>query len=268
MPDQVRARARRARSFEVVFDNVYDWERGTTAAQVEAHGAARVGDRLTRYVFMSSVAAYGDGLNHHEGDALAPDDHPESYVRNKAMTRADAVPPASADRISGGHAAAAVHLRAGESVLPRGVFLGPPARRTSDHHPRRRPSADAVRLREGPGARAACGPSSIRARRARRSTSATSGRSRRSNWCGRMATAAGKKPPDGARSARPDQRSRRRRLWASRPISAYTWTCRPSPKTSPRSRGFWESGPLPSSRSGGDLSLVHAAKKDQAGFHL
>ena len=23
---------------------------------------------------MSSVAAYGDGLNHHEGDALAPDD--------------------------------------------------------------------------------------------------------------------------------------------------------------------------------------------------
>ncbi|MBV8820744.1 MAG: NAD-dependent epimerase/dehydratase family protein, partial [Acidobacteriaceae bacterium] len=31
-------------------------------------------------------AAYGDGLNHHEGDALAPDDHPEVYVRNKAMT--------------------------------------------------------------------------------------------------------------------------------------------------------------------------------------
>jgi nucleoside-diphosphate-sugar epimerase len=35
---------------------------------------------------MSSVAAYGDGLNHHEGDALAPDDHPDSYVRNKAMS--------------------------------------------------------------------------------------------------------------------------------------------------------------------------------------
>ena len=28
-----------AQSFEVVFDNVYDWERGTTAAQVEGHGA-------------------------------------------------------------------------------------------------------------------------------------------------------------------------------------------------------------------------------------
>ena len=35
---------------------------------------------------MSSVAAYGDGLNHHEGDALAPDDHPDTYVRNKAMS--------------------------------------------------------------------------------------------------------------------------------------------------------------------------------------
>jgi nucleoside-diphosphate-sugar epimerase len=35
---------------------------------------------------MSSVAAYGDGLNHHEGDALAPDNHPEPYVRNKAMS--------------------------------------------------------------------------------------------------------------------------------------------------------------------------------------
>jgi nucleoside-diphosphate-sugar epimerase len=39
-----------------------------------------------RYVFMSSVAAYGDGLNHYEGDALAPDDHPDPYVRNKAQT--------------------------------------------------------------------------------------------------------------------------------------------------------------------------------------
>jgi 2'-hydroxyisoflavone reductase len=35
---------------------------------------------------MSSVAAYGDGLNHYEGDPLAPDNHPDSYVRNKAMT--------------------------------------------------------------------------------------------------------------------------------------------------------------------------------------
>jgi len=72
--------------FEVVFDNVYDWERGTTAAHVEAAARAAAHSGLHRYVFMSSVAAYGDGLNHHEGDALAPDDHPDPYVRNKAMS--------------------------------------------------------------------------------------------------------------------------------------------------------------------------------------
>ncbi|HUJ20824.1 MAG TPA: SDR family oxidoreductase [Bryobacteraceae bacterium] len=73
------------RRFEVVFDNVYDWQRGTTAAQVEATAHA-MGSHVERYVFMSSVAAYGDGLNHYEGDPLAPDNHSEPYVRNKAMT--------------------------------------------------------------------------------------------------------------------------------------------------------------------------------------
>jgi nucleoside-diphosphate-sugar epimerase len=82
--DAVRA-ALAGKQFDVVFDNVYDWERGTTAAQVEQTVRA-CGDRLMRYVFMSSVAAYGDGLNHLEGDALAPDDHPNSYIRNKATT--------------------------------------------------------------------------------------------------------------------------------------------------------------------------------------
>lgn len=75
-----------ARRFEVVFDNVYDWERGTTAAQVEATVRACASDRLTRYIFLSSVAAYGDGLNHKESDPLAPDYHPEPYVRHKATT--------------------------------------------------------------------------------------------------------------------------------------------------------------------------------------
>src|SRR3954447_21178033 len=46
--------------FDVIFDNVYDPQRGTTAAQVEAT-ARLLGDRLHRYIFMSSVAAYGDG---------------------------------------------------------------------------------------------------------------------------------------------------------------------------------------------------------------
>jgi 2'-hydroxyisoflavone reductase len=73
------------KKFEVVFDNVYDWERGTTAGHVEATVRA-TGENLHRYIFMSSVAAYGDGLNHHEGDALAPDDAAELYVRNKAMS--------------------------------------------------------------------------------------------------------------------------------------------------------------------------------------
>jgi 2'-hydroxyisoflavone reductase len=71
--------------FDAVYDIAYDWERGTTAAQVEATAKSIPGD-LTRYVFMSSVAAYGDGLNHSEDDPLASDIHPEAYVRNKAAS--------------------------------------------------------------------------------------------------------------------------------------------------------------------------------------
>ncbi len=87
-PESMRS-ALQFSNFQAVFDNVYDWERGTTAAQVEGTVQAVLagsGDRLSRYIFMSSVAAYGDGLNHHDGDPLAPDDHPEAYVRNKAMS--------------------------------------------------------------------------------------------------------------------------------------------------------------------------------------
>jgi 2'-hydroxyisoflavone reductase len=83
-PDAVRA-ALKGRRFDVVFDNVYDWERGTTAEQVE--GTLRAcGDGLRRYVFMSSVAAYGGGLDHDEQDDLAGEDHPEVYVRQKAAS--------------------------------------------------------------------------------------------------------------------------------------------------------------------------------------
>ena len=89
LADRNNAAALRAalegRRFEAVIDDVYDWERGTTAAQVEATVEA-CGSRLKRYIFLSSVAAYGDGLGHYENDPLAPDDHPEPYVRNKAMT--------------------------------------------------------------------------------------------------------------------------------------------------------------------------------------
>jgi len=71
--------------FDVVYDNVYDWQRGTTAEHVKA-AALAVAPGLRRYVFTSSVAAYGDGLDHSEDDALAPAGHPEDYVRNKAET--------------------------------------------------------------------------------------------------------------------------------------------------------------------------------------
>jgi len=82
-PESVR-RAVGSTRFDVVFDLAYDWENGTTGRQVEAT-ASQFDGKVSRYIFMSSVAAYGDGLNHHEGDALAPDDHPNPYVRNKAV---------------------------------------------------------------------------------------------------------------------------------------------------------------------------------------
>lgn len=71
--------------FDAVYDLAYDWQRGTTAAQVEATARAIPGD-LSRYIFISSIAAYGDGENHREDDALAADDHPMDYVRNKATS--------------------------------------------------------------------------------------------------------------------------------------------------------------------------------------
>jgi nucleoside-diphosphate-sugar epimerase len=69
--------------FEAVYDIAYDWERGTNAQQVEATAKNVPGD-ISRYIFMSSVAAYGDGLNHAEDDPLASDMHANEYVRNKA----------------------------------------------------------------------------------------------------------------------------------------------------------------------------------------
>jgi 2'-hydroxyisoflavone reductase len=71
--------------YDAVFDNVYDWQRGTTAEQVAA-AARACGDHLQRYIYTSSVAAYGDGLDRDEDDPLAPDDCPDAYSRNKAQT--------------------------------------------------------------------------------------------------------------------------------------------------------------------------------------
>ena len=71
--------------FDAVYDIAYDWERGTTAQQVEATARAIPGD-ISRYVFISSVAAYGSGLNRVEDDPLAPDTDANDYVRNKAAS--------------------------------------------------------------------------------------------------------------------------------------------------------------------------------------
>jgi 2'-hydroxyisoflavone reductase len=69
--------------FDVVYDNVYDWQRGTTPEQVVA--AARASARgLSRYVFTSSVAVYPTGGPYTEDSPLVPVDHPDVYGAQKA----------------------------------------------------------------------------------------------------------------------------------------------------------------------------------------
>lgn len=80
--DAVR-RAIAAGRYEAVFDLAYDWQRGTPASHVEA-AARACGDRLHRYVFMSSIAAYGPGLDHRESDPLVPDGDATDYAVHKA----------------------------------------------------------------------------------------------------------------------------------------------------------------------------------------
>jgi nucleoside-diphosphate-sugar epimerase len=69
--------------FDVVYDNVYDWERGTTADQVTA-AAVATSTGLSRYVFTSSVAAYPPGGEYDEEDPLVPADYPNPYAAQKA----------------------------------------------------------------------------------------------------------------------------------------------------------------------------------------
>ena len=71
------------RRFDVVYDNVYDWQRGTTADQVAA-AAEAVADGLRRYVFTSSVAVYPRGGEYDENAPLVASDHPNAYGAQKA----------------------------------------------------------------------------------------------------------------------------------------------------------------------------------------
>ena len=73
----------RRENVDAVFDLAYDWARGTPASHVEA-AAQACGDRLQRYVYMSSIAAYRPGVDHREDEELAPDDSPDPYAQHKA----------------------------------------------------------------------------------------------------------------------------------------------------------------------------------------
>jgi nucleoside-diphosphate-sugar epimerase len=70
--------------FDVVYDNVYDWQRGTTAEQVSAAAVAAASDTLRRYVFTSSIAVYGDGGECDEDRPLVASDYPLGYSAQKA----------------------------------------------------------------------------------------------------------------------------------------------------------------------------------------
>ena len=71
--------------FDVVYDNVYDWQRGTTPEQVVA-AARATAPGLSRYVFTSSVAVYPTGGVYPEDSAMVAEDHPEVYSAQKANT--------------------------------------------------------------------------------------------------------------------------------------------------------------------------------------
>lgn len=75
--------ALRGKRFDAVCDLAYDWQKGTSAEEVAA-AAQACADGLQRYVFMSSVAAYGPGLDHRESDPLLPAGAGDPYSQNKA----------------------------------------------------------------------------------------------------------------------------------------------------------------------------------------
>jgi 2'-hydroxyisoflavone reductase len=71
--------------FDVVFDNVYDWQRGTTADQVSA-AAEATAHGLRRYVFTSSIAVYPPGGEYGEDVSLVPSDFRNPYAAQKATS--------------------------------------------------------------------------------------------------------------------------------------------------------------------------------------
>jgi nucleoside-diphosphate-sugar epimerase len=78
----VRA-ALHGKRFDVVYDNVYDFTRGTSAAQVTASATAAI-IGLRRYVFTSSVAVYAPGGPYDESAELVPSSYANRYGAQKA----------------------------------------------------------------------------------------------------------------------------------------------------------------------------------------
>lgn len=71
--------------FDAVFDVAYDWEKGTTPAQVEA-AVRSCGPELQRYVFVSSIAAYQPGLALAEDAPLVSQVPRNPYAEHKAAS--------------------------------------------------------------------------------------------------------------------------------------------------------------------------------------
>jgi nucleoside-diphosphate-sugar epimerase len=71
------------KTFDAVYDNVYDWQRGTSGAQVSASATA-MAKGLRRYVFTASVAVYHPGGEYGEDVDLVPSDYPNTYGAQKA----------------------------------------------------------------------------------------------------------------------------------------------------------------------------------------
>jgi 2'-hydroxyisoflavone reductase len=77
------AQALSGERFDVVYDNVYDWQRGTTGEQVAA-AAVAAAHGLQRYVFTSSVAVYPPGGEYDETASLVRSDDENAYGAQKA----------------------------------------------------------------------------------------------------------------------------------------------------------------------------------------
>jgi 2'-hydroxyisoflavone reductase len=76
-------KALKGQAFDVVYDNVYDWQHGTSAEQVVAAATAEI-PNLRRYVFTSSVAVYPLGGEFDEAAELVASDNPNVYGAQKA----------------------------------------------------------------------------------------------------------------------------------------------------------------------------------------